>query len=788
MKFEKNPLELQEQKFDARRKRLTRLLGLILVMTVAVILTALWASFRRRTAAVKVSAPLPQNVNRRLSGYTFTRSEEGRQIFTIHAARTLAYDGGVSTVLEGVHVVIFGRQGNRHDEIQTEQCTYYNSSGALACHGAASVKLESKTQTQAPTGLQEPQPFLLETSDISYDPRRSMVSTDAPARFHFGSASGSAVGLQYDTREGSFKLIRDVRLRVSSQAGDALPIELSAGSLDYQKPSELITLQAPVECVQGSRRLAASTGTISLDRQNRVTQAKLGGGVRGLASLPSGEAHGSAAALDADFDPSTEQVRQLVATGHVGVETREQGGLRRLTAERVQVDFAGLKSRPRSGSASGHAQLILESAAGAMVAGQPNSTSAAGKKILTGAELQFAFQTTGVLENVRTVGPGRIDLIPEDRSSDRETITAGQLWIAFDQQGRPENLRGLSPTRILDQPPPHAPRSRLPCESSAAGLDAELDPATGALKTLRQHGNFEFQEGDRRASADEAVYMAAEQQLILSGHPELWDPDDRIRAEHVMMNLGAGTATGWGNVQSIHFASTSSRVSSNTPTQADPLIVLADKVVAKRQEQFIRYEGNVRAWRGANVVECSSLNVYKREQKLTSGYGVLTSFLQVPFQSGGPTAEASRKNALKETANQPVTIHADRLIYLNLGREAIYQGHVRMETQNTTLHANRLQVYLSQPLQGKDPEVEKAIAEGEVRVTQLTGRHAQGERAEYFAKAGKIVLTGGPPVIYDEQQGFLTGERLTFFIHDASLFADGGGKSQTLSKRRIPRQ
>lgn len=788
MKFEKNPLELQEQKFDARRKRLTRLLGLILVMTVAVILTALWASFRRRTAAVKVSAPLPQNVNRRLSGYTFTRSEEGRQIFTIHAARTLAYDGGVSTVLEGVHVVIFGRQGNRHDEIQTEQCTYYNSSGALACHGAASVKLESKTQTQAPTGLQEPQPFLLETSDISYDPRRSMVSTDAPARFHFGSASGSAVGLQYDTREGSFKLIRDVRLRVSSQAGDALPIELSAGSLDYQKPSELITLQAPVECVQGSRRLAASTGTISLDRQNRVTQAKLGGGVRGLASLPSGEAHGSAAALDADFDPSTEQVRQLVATGHVSVETREQGGLRRLTAERVQVDFAGLKSRPRSGSASGHAQLILESAAGAMVAGQPNSTSAAGKKILTGAELQFAFQTTGVLENVRTVGPGRIDLIPEDRSSDRETITAGQLWIAFDQQGRPENLRGLSPTRILDQPPPHAPRSRLPCESSAAGLDAELDPATGALKTLRQHGNFEFQEGDRRASADEAVYVAAEQQLILSGHPELWDPDDRIRAEHVMMNLGAGTATGWGNVQSIHFASTSSRVSSNTPTQADPLIVLADKVVAKRQEQFIRYEGNVRAWRGANVVECSSLNVYKREQKLTSGYGVLTSFLQVPFQSGGPTAEASRKNAPKETANQPVTIHADRLIYLNLGREAIYQGHVRMETQNTTLHANRLQVYLSQPLQGKDPEVEKAIAEGEVRVTQLTGRHAQGERAEYFAKAGKIVLTGGPPVIYDEQQGFLTGERLTFFIHDASLFADGGGKSQTLSKRRIPRQ
>ena len=758
------------------------------MVTLAVILTALWASFRRRTAAVKGSAPLPQNVNRRLSGYTFTRSEEGRQIFTIHASRTLAYDGGVSTVLEGVHVIIFGRQGNRHDEIQTEQCTYYNSSGALACHGEASVKLESEAQAQVSASQQARQPFLLKTSDISYDPRRAMVSTDAPARFHFGSASGSAVGLQYDTREGSFKLLKDVRLRIPPQADGESPIEVSVGSLDYQRPSERITLQAPIECVQGSRRLEAFTGTISLNPQNHVTQATLGGGVKGLAALPSGEARGSAEALHADFDPSTEQVRQLVATGHVSVEAREAGGLRRLTAERVHVDFAGLKFQPRSGSASGNARLILESAAGPRVAAQPNSSSAAGRKILTGSELQFLFQPEGVLKNIRTVGPGRIELLPKDPGSDREIITGGQLLIAFNQQGRPENLQGLSPTRILDQPPPDAPRRRLLRESTAARLDAELDPATGALETIRQQGNFEFQEGDRRANADEAVYKAADQQLILSGHPELWDPDNRIRAEHVMMNLSAGTSKGWGNVQSIHFASASSGVKSNRSTQTEPLIVLADKVIAKRQEQFIHYEGNVRAWRGANVVECSSLNIYKREQKLTSGYGVLTSFLQVPFHSEGSTGDGSRRQARKETANQSLTIHADRLIYLILGREAIYQGHVRMETQNTTLRADRLRIYLSQPLEGKDPEVERAVAEGNVRVNQLPGRHAHGQRAEYFAAAGKIILSGGPPVIYDEQQGFLTGERLTFFIHDASLFADGGGKSQTLSKRRIPRQ
>jgi len=60
-----------------------------------------------------------------------------------------------------------------------------------------------------------------------------------------------------------------------------------------------------------------------------------------------------------------------------------------------------------------------------------------------------------------------------------------------------------------------------------------------------------------------------------------------------------------------------------------------------------------------------------------------------------------------------------------------------------------------------------------------------GNHAEYFAGPGKVVLTGGPPLIVDEEKGSTTGQRLTFFIHDDRLFVDGGDKSPSTSEHRV---
>ncbi|MGH9452078.1 MAG: LptA/OstA family protein [Terriglobia bacterium] len=813
----KTPLELQEKRYGGRRKSIKRLLGLILFITLTAVFLGVLASTRRRGRVTNSRAELPANVSRQHSGVTVTHSEGGRQIFTIHAARTRSYQGA-RTVLEGVHVVIYGRTGARHDEITTDRCQYDNKTGALSCAGKALLELESQFATPGvparkanPTrsGSETRQPLIIETSNVSYDPGRTTIETPGAVQFRLGAATGSAVGLAYNTRSGGLTLRRNVSLsiprlrRVGAKAADEGAIRMSAGGLIYSKRASLVRLDSPVNLTQPGRKLEAAGGELHLDSQNRITRVDLSG-VRADGLLASGEVKGFADHFDADLDPATNRVLSLSAGGRVEIEDRQShgGGWRRdLTADRMTVAMAGvritphavLRSKPASAVAQGHVKLVFDPAQGSERA-EPASGGALrvapGERILTAPQVAFTFARGGALKEAHTVGRGVLQLIPSDRSLDRQTLTAGQLAVAFDPAGRIETLQGVSSTRVVDQPSPLA-GGRPARIASADDLTARIDPKTGVLSSIHQKGHCKFEEGARHAVADEALYDARKQELALSGNPEVWNPQGRLRARHMLINLGTGQALGWGNVQSVYYdRPTKGTGRPTSPGLAvmvqdrTPVIVLADRVTMNKARQTARYEGNVRAWRGPDVVETPSLEIDRKQERLSSGRGVVTSLLQ----PGVPAGKAARGQPKQKAVPQPVTISADHLDYFNARREAVYAGNVRMVSANTTFQSDRLEVYFSAafgtPGSGS-PEIERATAEGNVRVTQPPGRRATAQRAEYDASAGKIVLTGGPPAVYDQQLGYLTGKRLTFFIHDASLLADGGKKAQTESRRRI---
>ncbi|MGH9325846.1 MAG: LptA/OstA family protein [Terriglobia bacterium] len=781
-----NPLDFQRRQLRTRRRRFKRLLGLALILTLAVIFVALWKSGRRGNTTVTASVPLPRNVTRRLSGYTFTRSESGLPIFRIHAARTQSYNGGTSTVLEDVDVTIFGRgKSRRHDEIQTGRCDYDNASGALVCFGRASITLESQPHMAPAPDFRAAQPLFLETSDVSYNPKHFLVETDAPVHFRFGPATGSAKGLRYSTREGWIELEKDVALKSPLNGAES---HLSAGALFYDKAANEVEMRSPVEFTQGSRHLSASTGKILLDSQNRARQATLSGGVEGSERLPGETVRGKAESVMAELDPTTGLVADLTAVGSVNFQTHAMadGDTRTLSAQQAQLHFSSSTHRPESGSASGNFDLVSEAFEPARKASSPRASRRGAdfeKRTLSGSELRFNFRPNGLLAGAKTVGPGHLELIPLSPKVGRRTLTAGQILLAFDQLGRLQNLRGLSGTHILDQP---AGRGE-PRESTAEALEARIDSSTGTVRSIQQEGHFQFREGDRQASAQKAVYDESSQRLSLEGNPQLWEPDSRIRATHILMNVDRGWAEGWDHVQSIHFsdAAEGRKTLARDSSSDSPVIVLADKVIVDKQENTARYEGNVRAWQGADVVESYSLDINRKTQRITSGNGVTTLLLE---PAPHPAEEHARRDQREPAGTQPVSIHANRLVYLNLGREAVYQGHVRMSSGSTTIQCQRLKVYFSKASGAAGAEVERAVATGGVEIAQLPDRRGHAERAEYFGTPGKVVLTGGSPVIYDAQHGLLTGNRLTFFIHDASLFADGGKKSQTLSKRHIPPQ
>jgi lipopolysaccharide export system protein LptA len=178
-------------------------------------------------------------------------------------------------------------------------------------------------------------------------------------------------------------------------------------------------------------------------------------------------------------------------------------------------------------------------------------------------------------------------------------------------------------------------------------------------------------------------------------------------------------------------------------------------------------------------VQSTALDVYRSEKRLSSGSPVVTTFLQ-PAPAKNENGAASHSSA----EARPVTVHAEFLDYFDEGRSARYRGNVVMVTENTTLRCDRMNVYFTQSDTLEGSEVERAVAEGHVRVTQ-PGRLGSGEHGEYFAGSGKIILSGGEPSLVDDQKGSTTGQRLTFFIHDDRLFVDGGQQMPSVSKHRV---
>ncbi|HKS94876.1 MAG TPA: LptA/OstA family protein [Terriglobia bacterium] len=786
---------------------------------------------RRQGPPVTTPQSLPSNVDQQVLGYTFTRSDNNRQVFTIRAARTVALKEGGTTVLQDVVVEVFGRKGDRHDVLRTERAEYNSLTGNFLSPGTTQIQVNAPPDVlPGAENLRGPQTVDLETSGVTYRQKGSELASDQPVRFKAGAISGSATGLVYATRDDWLELRKDVRgeWREPRQP----PVQLKAAHLRYDKDTGRIALAGPLEFTRGTSRVTAGSGMVTLDSRNRLTQAVLEKAVQG--SIQSGQVSritsiaAQADRLRGDFDPATGALKSMTADGGVKAESRRRAGadpserVSRLEAQAVVVAFQGVHARPEKGSATGDVRLtVLPVASGRGGTSSPVTSGATttsppekaspkpplgalpSTKVLTAGQVDFTFRSDGrSLVEANTVGEGKLTLVPEDSKQGERELTAGQLFMRFDAKDRIESLAGTSGTRLVQQPPLGSPPGPGKRESASERLSATFDTATEDVLGFQQSGKFTFRGDDRQASADQADYSPEGQILTLTGHPEVWDATTRLKAERLLLHLETDTAEGIGKVEATSTgaagamtvpgskppavtAQSASGAASNT---VDSTNVLADRVEAGRHDQVVHYEGHVRAWHGVDVIEAPALDYYGKQRRLSAGSPVLTSHLAASSRPAGsapaPASKTEPAAAAADLAAHPLTIRADHVDYFEEGRKADYHGNVELRTEATTLRSDRMSVYFSPASAGGGSQVDRVVADGHVQVTQPQ-RRASGDHADYLASTGKIVMRGGPPSLYDEDKGFTTGQSLTFFIHDDTLAVDGGEKSPTLSKRRV---
>jgi lipopolysaccharide export system protein LptA len=768
------------QHSDRGTKRIALIVAGALAVAVFSVAGAYWSRRAYKEVAVPHPQKLPSNVNQQLSGFTYTRSEGRRRIFTVHAARNVAFNQGSPTILEDVYVEVYGATGLRHDVMRTERCEYNSTSGELFAAGKVNIQLNNPGTVLPDIGLapaqgkkSPPLRVYLDTSKVSLKEQGTILETSERVTFRTDRASGTAQGMTYATRTGTLELRNDLDLKFEGRGGVRVvpDARLRASRLEFDNDKKIINLSGPVEVTQGTRSVNAGRGTILLAEHHRVQQAMLEYGFRGADKTAGNLVDIGAQSIRGNFVATSGELQNLLADGNVHGKVTRGGRTSNLLAQQLGLAFSGVHPQPRTGMASGNVRLSAESLPESLRnAGQAAGKDSMGRQELSAPKVEFTFRPKQQsVEEAHTVGMGHLVLTPANSQAGQREIFGHPLMMDFDKRGRLESLQSLSRSRTISQAPKKAMPGALPDETSSDTLRARFDPATAALITLEQAGGFEFREGARRSTAGRALYESRDQSLTLTGQPQIWDAETRVRADRIVVNLQTRDAEGVGHIRSTQqeAAAPNSSAAPVVPTN-----VVADRMLARRESQFVHYEGHVHAWHGPNVMESPALDIYKTERKISSTSGVLTSFLQ--------SAPADPKSA------RPVTIRADRLEYADEGRRGSYRGNVELRTETSTLRADRLDVYFISKTTGAPSELDRAVADGHVKVMQ-TARTVTAEHAEYFAGAGKILMTGGPPAIYDASEGFTTGRSLTLFLHDDTIFVDGGAKSPTLSKHRLSR-
>jgi lipopolysaccharide export system protein LptA len=212
-------------------------------------------------------------------------------------------------------------------------------------------------------------------------------------------------------------------------------------------------------------------------------------------------------------------------------------------------------------------------------------------------------------------------------------------------------------------------------------------------------------------------------------------------------------------------------------------------MVSTDSNSKIHYEGNAVAWQGSNRVEAERLDI-DRDGGIMEADGKVVSYFvdkdkndKDDKKSDGKTkAKAQPKTASKPAIPIFTVVHAPHLTYTEDTRIAIYKGGVLLQRPDLTVTGQEIKAFLNDA--DADSSLNKTVADGAVKIVSTAKaktRTGTSEHSEYYADDGKVILTGGRPLLVDSKEGKTQQDELTWWANDDRLLSNGQPTSQVKS-------
>jgi lipopolysaccharide export system protein LptA len=806
------------------------LVAIAVVFTVVVAGMYLRVRLLQQSVLKGIPGKIGINIKQTATGFQFSKSDGGRTIFTIEASDLKEFKLDGRAELHNVSIVLYGRDSSRFDRIYGDDFSYDPKSGNVTAKGDVQIDLEANPSGRTNPDQSVPKelrsPIHLKTRDLVFNRETGNATTPARVEFRTPQAAGSAVGVQYAGKTNTLTLASQVHLEMS---GESPSIIEAAHGLVTGDP-RVILLDHP-DLKRGDEAMQSDRATLFLDADNNVNRIMAAGNVKaqlneaeknpGQPAAPRPQQAEGPGASRQRQNPDTRvnadqaeflltgkqnQLRTATLTGHVEFE-RAGGQPMQGTAGRVILDYSGQNQLQKVHALD---QVRLSQ----------NAAKASGAQDFTLVAIAVDFFIVGgrFLDRAETFGPAQITILSPQKAapqmsgsaatagaSQQTRITAAKFNAKFETDGgssRLTSIHGAPNASIVNESPGQPVRV-----STSETVDATFLPR-GGIAAVTQQGNVVYtddQPPDKRtqATADQARYTPADQLLALTGtltgsltgNPRLIEGGMATTAKTIRINRATGEALAEGDVKST-YSELQEQPNGSLLASSSPIHVTASSMTARNHPAIAVYSGGARLWQDANVIEAPTIQFDREHRSLvaqgTPARPVSTILVQPQAQPKPPEKAGPARKSDQPTL---VAITAAQLSYTDSERKAHYEGGVSAKGSDFTASSQTMDVYLlprtqsasqtkpNQSVTGQS-RVERVVAESHVLVQQ-PNRRAEGDKLVYTTSDDKFVLTGGPPSIFDAEQGKVTGVSLTFFRADDRVLVEGEASTPVVTQTRV---
>lgn len=352
-----------------------------------------------------------------------------------------------------------------------------------------------------------------------------------------------------------------------------------------------------------------------------------------------------------------------------------------------------------------------------------------------------------------------VDLAVIDDSGLGQTF-AGRRIAIFLEAGVPRLIEGfgdaLRMREIIDAPTPVVLR-----EACAGRVEARFSPA-GELGRVRLENNVELEVDDLYLTGGDVADLDWERGRVDAvGKPvSLFSRRGEVSAPHFVYRRAQATVEADSGVRATlpEDTKTTAQLLGATPLghAEGPVMVESERATWTFEPQgTFTFLGQVRAWRGANLVLADQLRGDDRGSQLTaSGDPVKTVWVPVPEPgAAGPPPG-------------PLEVTAEQLAYSSDRSTLVYTGQVEARQAGSRLSCRQLTVELTPA----GERAERMVCERDVVLVDATrGRRVRSERAVYDLDAGMIEAFGERVEVVEEDGNAFTCRYLLYDIATGAI-------------------